>query len=147
MQEAIVLPEGDVTVAEWQPSVDIVESATAILILIDLPGFSAADLTVEVKGPLLLVSGTKPAVSPGGRIKFHCMERSQGRFSREIQLLWPVNSHLGTARLEGGLLTIEFPKIKDQRQAARRLRIDETPALDETGDRAQPDPGRSRGDA
>jgi HSP20 family molecular chaperone IbpA len=128
LQEAMGLPEGELEIGDWQPSVDIVDTGTSILILVELPGFSAADLKVEVKGPLLMLSGFKPAPPPGDdNIKYHCLERSQGRFGREIQLFWPVNSHLGTARLGNGLLTIEFPKIKDQRQAARRLQVEELP--------------------
>ncbi len=130
LQEAMGLPEGDVRVGEWQPAVDIVDLGPSILILVELPGFSAADLTVEVKGPLLVVSGLKLPPAAGDRVKFHCLERSQGRFSREIQLFWPVNSHLGTARLSGGVLTIEFPKIEDKRQAALRLPIEELPTDD-----------------
>jgi HSP20 family protein len=127
LQEAMGLPESEVEVGEWQPAVDIVETGASILILVEVPGFSAADLTVEVKGQLLVLSGLKPKPAPGENIKFHCLERSQGRFGREIQLFWPVNSHHGTARLAEGLLTIEFPKIADQRQAARRLPIEELP--------------------
>jgi HSP20 family protein len=125
LQEAMGLPEGEIEAGEWQPPIDIVDTGDSIQILVELPGFSAADLKVEVKGPLLLLSGLKPAPPPAAGIKFHCMERNQGRFGREIQLFWPVNSHLGTARLAEGLLIIEFPKIKDKRQAARRLRVEE----------------------
>jgi HSP20 family protein len=127
LQEAIGLPESEIKVGEWQPAVDIVETSAAVLILVELPGFTAADLTVEVKGPLLVLSGAKPSSALSDNIRFHCMERHQGRFGREIQLFWPVNSHLGTARLADGLLTIEFPKIKDKRQAARRLPVAERP--------------------
>jgi HSP20 family protein len=127
LQEAMGLPESEVEVGEWQPAVDIVETGESILILVEVPGFSAADLTVEVKGQLLVLSGLKPKPAPGENIKFHCLERSQGRFGREIQLFWPVNSHHGMARLAEGLLTIEFPKIADKRQAARRLPIEELP--------------------
>jgi HSP20 family protein len=130
LQEAMGLPEGEIEAGGWQPAVDIVETGTSILILVELPGFSAADLKVEVKGPLLMLSGVKPAPPPRDKIKFHCMERNQGRFGREIQLFWPVNSHLGTARLAEGLLTVEFPKIEDKRQAARRLRVEEPPERD-----------------
>ena len=131
LQEAMGLPESEVEVGEWQPAVDIVETDASILILVEVPGFSAADLTVEVKGQLLVLSGLKPKPAPGEDIKFHCLERSQGRFGREIQLFWPVNSHRGTARLAEGLLTIEFPKIADKRQAARRLEVEELPEGDQ----------------
>jgi HSP20 family protein len=125
LQEAMGLPESELAVGEWQPAVDIVETGESILILVEVPGFSAADLTVEVKGQLLMLSGLKPTPPSGEDIRFHCLERSQGRFGREIQLFWPVNSHLGAARLAEGLLTIEFPKIADKRQAARRLHVEE----------------------
>ena len=138
LQEAMGLPEGDVPVGEWQPAVDIVDLGPSILILVELPGFSAADLTVEVKGPLLVVSGVKPAPASGDQVKFHCLERTQGRFSREMQLFWPVNSHLGTARLAGGVLSIEFPKIEDKRQAALRLPIEEPAAGAEGAEGARP---------
>jgi HSP20 family protein len=131
LQEAMGLPESEVEVGEWQPAVDIVETDASILILVELPGFSAADVTVEVKGQLLVLSGLKPKPPPGESFKFHCLERSQGRFGREIQLFWPVNSHRGTARLTEGLLTIEFPKIADQRQAALRLQVEELPEGDQ----------------
>jgi len=53
------------------------------------------------------------------------MERGHGRFSREIHVFSPVNTHQGTARLADGLLTLEFPKIQDKRQEARVLHIQE----------------------
>ena len=41
LQEAMGLPESEVEVGEWQPAVDIVETDASILILVELPGFSA----------------------------------------------------------------------------------------------------------
>ena len=125
LQEAMGLPEGELEVGEWHPPIDIVDAGASILILVEVPGLAAADLKVEVKGQLLLLSGLRPPPPPGEKIKYHCLERDQGRFGREVQLLWPVNSHRGSARLAGGVLTIEFPKITDQRQAARRLQVEE----------------------
>lgn len=125
-QEAMQMGDGGLPMGEWHPNVDVVETSASILILAELPGFQAADLLVEVRGTCITLSGTKSTALPGAqRIKFHCMERGHGRFSREIQLFSPVNTHQGSARLENGLLTIEFPKIQDKRQEARRLHIEE----------------------
>jgi HSP20 family protein len=126
-KEALELDAGEVPVGGWQPAVDIVETAGSILILIELPGCSAADLKLEVKGPLLLLSGSRSMPRAESEVKFLRTERSPGRFSRELQLFWPVNSHKGTAKLADGLLTIEFPKIQDKRQAARTLHVEEQP--------------------
>jgi HSP20 family protein len=126
-QEALQLGESSAPIGEWHPCVDIVETQSAVMILVELPGLSAADLKIEVRGTRILLTGTKSTPLPGAqRVKFHCMERGHGRFSREIHLFSPVNTHQGAARLADGLLTIEFPKIQDKRQEARLLHIEET---------------------
>jgi HSP20 family protein len=124
LQEASQLGSGELPLSEWQPVVDIVESAESVLILAEAPGLAPSDLKVEVRGTQVTISGTKPAGLPDGqRLRFHCLERGHGRFVREVHVLVPVNTHRGTARLAGGLLTIELPKIEDQRLAARTLPI------------------------
>jgi HSP20 family protein len=124
LQEASQLGSGELPLSEWQPAVDIVESAESVLILVEAPGLLPSDLKVEVRGTQVTISGTKPASLPDGqRLRFHCLERGHGRFVRELHVLVPVNTHRGTARLAGGLLTIELPKIEDKRLAARTLPI------------------------
>lgn len=125
-QEAVQIGDSHLPVGEWQPSIDVVETPSAVVILAEVPGFRASDLTVEVRSTRVTLSGVKSTSLPSAqRIKFHCMERGHGRFLREIQVFSPVNTHQGSARLEDGLLTIEFPKIQDKRQEARVLHIEE----------------------
>jgi HSP20 family protein len=126
-QEALQIGESDLPLGEWQPAIDVVESPASILILAEIPGFAAADVRIEVRSTRVLISGTKSttALPDAQRLKFHCMERGHGRFSREIHVFSPVNTHQGTARLADGLLTLEFPKIQDKRQEARVLHIQE----------------------
>ena len=125
-QEAMQIGENDLPLGEWQPAIDVVETPAAVLILAELPGFAAADLRIEVRATRILISGTKSTALPEAqRIKFHCLERGHGRFSREIHVFSPVNTHKGTARLRDGLLTLEFPKIQEKRQEARLLHIEE----------------------
>lgn len=134
-QEAVQLGDTTMPVGEWQPHVDVVETPEAILILVELPGMSAADLKIEARGTLVHISGTKSTPLPGvQRIRFHCLERGHGRFVREIQLFSPVNTHNGTARLVDGLLTLSFPKVQEKRQTARVLHIEESAELGEPRD-------------
>jgi len=122
------LPAGD-----WLPPVDIIEVADTVVILVELPGIAASELRLEVKGSQVVLSGSKSTDStesasgerPAAPTRFHCLERSRGRFAREIQLTGAVNTHLGRARLADGLLTVEFPKIAEQRKSARTLPIEE----------------------
>ncbi|MFL6197305.1 MAG: Hsp20/alpha crystallin family protein [Thermoanaerobaculia bacterium] len=127
-QEASVqLGEGEVPFGEWQPSIDVVETPAVVQILAELPGFAASDLRIEVRGTRVTIAGTKstPLPQDAKRVRFHCLERGHGRFSREIHVLTPVNTHHGRAKLEDGLLTLEFPKIQDKRQEARVLHVEE----------------------
>ena len=125
-QEAVQIGDSHVPMGEWQPCIDIVETTSSVLILAEVPGFHAGDLTVEVRGTRITLGGVKTTPLPSAqRIKFHCMERGHGRFQRDIQIFAPVNTHQGTARLEDGLLAIEFPKIQDKRQEARVLHVEE----------------------
>jgi HSP20 family protein len=114
------LPSG-----EWLPSIDVVETAESIVILAELPGMAASDIRLEVKGSWILLSGSKPSLPPAVAARFLCMERSRGRFEREIQISAAVNTHQGRARLEDGLLVLELPKIAEQRASARLLAIEE----------------------
>ena len=123
-QEAMQIGENDVPLGEWQPPIDVVETPAVIQILAELPGFTTADLKIEVRGTRVVISGTKSTALPEAqRVRFHCLERGHGRFTREIHVLTPVNTHQGTARLQDGLLILEFPKIQDKRQEARVLHI------------------------
>ena len=125
-KEALSASQRDLPAGDWQPAIDVIETPDSILMLVEVPGLAADDLKVEVRGTQLVLSGTKSTPLPEAqRIKFQRVERGHGRFSREIQLFWPVNSHQGTAHLADGVLMLTFPKIQDKRQAARRLHIEE----------------------
>jgi len=129
-EEALELGADPAT--EWCPELDIVETALSILILVEVPGLAPADLTIEVSGQRVSIMGTKTTPLPSDRIRFERMERSHGRFRREVQLFVPVNGHQGTARLADGLLAIEFPKIQEKRLAARQVVIETASAASET---------------
>jgi HSP20 family protein len=127
-REALELAGEPKTGGRWQPALDILETSTSILLYFEVPGLTAEDLAVEVEGSQVRVSGRKTPRSPAGEgARFLCAERERGTFERRVQLFWPVNSHRGRARLAGGLLTLEFPKIEDKRQAGRRLEIEVEP--------------------
>ena len=93
---------------EWQPAIDVVETPAALLILAELPGFAAADLTVEVRGPQITLSGTKSTALPSRaqRIKFHCMERGHGRFSHALSSPPSSFLRLNSSRVPSCLTTM-----------------------------------------
>ena len=104
-----------------------------MLILAEVPGFTAADLKIEVRGTRMMISGTKSTALPEGPAASSSTAWSAGTAGSAARstIFSPVNTHQGTARLADGLLTLEFPKIQDKRQEARVLHIEEA---EETAD-------------
>lgn len=109
----------------WQPSVDVVETPETVQVLVEVPGLGAADLRVEVRGQEVTVSGKKEPPTPQAAARYHRMERGHGGFERPIDLPGPVNTHRGTARLAGGVLTVEFPRIGERREKRQIVVVDE----------------------
>ena len=108
-------PEG-ATPGEWCPSVDVFECHGSVVIVAEVPGLPADALRVVCRDRTLVISGERrERRSAGGVSAFLCMERPHGRFTRKIPFDVPVDIREAEARLEGGLLTVTVPRLKDRR--------------------------------
>jgi HSP20 family protein len=112
-------PESVPADAAWIPPTDAWETAEGFVVQIDLPGVDERDLTVQVEGDRLVVSGRRRSTGPPAR--FHCMERSSGAFSRAFVLPERVDATHVRTTLRDGLLRLELPKTR------RRGRGDKAP--------------------
>jgi len=103
-------------VGSWTPSVDICQSAGRILVLVELPGVDASEISLSYQGKSLWLRGMKRE-KPRSRklLCYYCLERRYGRFDRHIAVEGVVNPRQSRAHLENGILTIELPKLKDRR--------------------------------
>ncbi|HET9766863.1 MAG TPA: Hsp20/alpha crystallin family protein, partial [Thermoanaerobaculia bacterium] len=110
----------------WTPATDVVDLGHALLVQVEVAGADPADLRVEVDGTTLRVSGRRRLTFPKpGRIRFHCLERQEGSFERQVEIFEPVNFAKATARLERGLLCIELPRVEDRRRRHVELLVEE----------------------
>ncbi|MGD2115213.1 MAG: Hsp20/alpha crystallin family protein, partial [Acidobacteriota bacterium] len=123
--EALELIGDRADAAHWRPAIDVVETTETVQVLVEVPGIGQDDLRVEIEGTTLLVTGTKTPSSPGEQARYHRLERGRGGFERTVDLVGPVNTHEAVARLHGGLLTVELPKIREKRKRRRILVIEE----------------------
>ncbi len=115
---------GEVREDGWSPNIDVLESVDEVEIVAEVPGFQMDDLTLEVSGQKVILSGQKRTrYGDHDANTFDRLERAQGRFRRQIDLETPVNSSLADARLAGGLLRITFPRIEDKRRQVREMAI------------------------
>ena len=112
--------------AGWTPATDVVDLGHAILVQVEVAGVAPADLRVEVDGTTLRVHGRRRLSFPEpGRIRFHCLERQEGSFERQVEIYEPVNFAKASVRLERGLLCIELPRVEDRRRRHLELTVEE----------------------
>ncbi len=112
----------------WAPAIDVVDLGHALLVQVEVAGVAPADLRVEIEGTTVRVHGRRRLTFPKpGRIRFHCLERQEGSFVRQVDIFEPVNFARASARLERGLLCVELPRVEDRRRRHFDLTIEETP--------------------
>lgn len=118
------LPEDGIDQAgTWIPNADLLETEEAVLVFVELPGVSTADLTVSVHSGNIVIEGVK-ARAPESEESRQVSERSFGRFQRSVQLGVPVNTRQARAVLTAGLLKIRFPKVPNRRGEAVKIEVE-----------------------
>jgi HSP20 family protein len=125
LQEAAAVQSPSLAGA-WSPPVDLCETTEAIVIRIELPGVSAAQIKVTLIGNQLRICGEKKKRTARQRItSHHCSERAYGPFDRSVPIRWPIEVKRATAELAKGVLLIQLPKLKDRRTSGISIPITE----------------------
>ena len=108
----------------WNPSLDVIETAEAIVVLMEAPGLSERDISVHLSGRWLILEGEKPAMPQFQSPRFLCLERAYGKFYKAVPILVPFNSQEGRAALQNGLLRVSFPKVPERRKKTITLNVE-----------------------
>jgi HSP20 family protein len=77
-------PRATATRPAWEPPVDVMETETAILILIALPGVAPHQVEAVLEDGTLVVSGRRTLPRELQTATIHRLELPQGRFERRI---------------------------------------------------------------
>ena len=117
------VPGAALASGECRPSLDVVDTAAAVEIVMDVPGVPASALRVSVRQNTVLVVGAKVAPSTPGDARFHVAERSSGRFARGIRLSGSVDAGRARAFVEAGLLRVVLPRVENRRGQAIQIPV------------------------
>lgn len=98
------------TVAEWAPTVDIVEDEKNYVIKAELPEVKKEDVHVRVENGVLTITGERKAEKEEKGKKYHRVERSYGSFARSFALPENVDAEKVSASYKDGLLTVTVAK-------------------------------------
>ena len=113
--DATLPPEHRVYSGECHPALDVLETQSAIEVIVDVAGVSAQAIRILFRGDTLVIAGEK-APGPGTpQPTFHLVEREFGRFARAVRLTGAFDVSRASASLTSGELTIVLPRLADRR--------------------------------
>lgn len=83
-----------------------------VIVTAELPGVDPQKVEVSVVGDTLTISGAREGAALKAGETYHRQERSHGRFTRTLQLPFPVETDKVEARYEKGILRMTLPRAE-----------------------------------
>ena len=110
--------------AECRPPVDVLETASTLEIVVDLPGVAVESVRVAIRRSTLLIVGAKntPAADPDTR--YHLAERSYGRFARAVRLTGAIDPTGARATSSAGELRVILRRLEDRRGSMLQIPVE-----------------------
>jgi len=105
----------------WQPAIDVFETDTQVVVLVELAGLKEDEIEVVVHDGLLTVRGERKDIKQGIKRTYSQMEILWGPFERSITLPANVNVDQIKAFYEAGILEVVLPKQEEEKP--RRVNI------------------------
>ena len=109
------VPGAAAATGECRPALDVVDTATAVEVVMDVAGVPVQSIRVCVRRNTVLVVGAKIASTRPADARYHVAERSSGRFARAVRLTGAVDASRAKACVQAGLLRVVLPRIEDRR--------------------------------
>jgi HSP20 family protein len=97
------------TPATSAPPADVHETADAIRVLIDLPGYAADSINISFENELLSIEAERKRALDANKTML-VGERSFGKIRRTFGVKVPVDADAIAADYENGILTVTLPK-------------------------------------
>jgi len=120
MREMLTDPVGDISRSmplmnrQFLPDLEVCEKNDCYVICADVPGLTENDISVEVSGNRLIVSGKREEEERSEGDRYWAYERSFGSFTRSFMLPEGTQPDQIEARLEHGVLEVRIPKSKGE---------------------------------
>ncbi len=115
------LPDSGLDV--MSPQVDVSGDDKQYEVVVDVPGLSADDISVEVHGDTLTISGSKEDKNESKDKHFYRVERRYGAFRRTLSLPDDARADDIRASLKDGVLRLEIPRVEGQPSDVKRIAI------------------------
>lgn len=105
------------------PAINVAETPDAIEVTAELPGVDEKDISVDIDGGRLIISGEKRAEEKKEEKNWRVVESSYGSFQRVISLPFEPQSEACEAHFDKGVLRLKIAKPKNAPQQKSRIEI------------------------
>lgn len=96
----------------WQPAIDVYETDSELVVVVELAGVNEDDMEIVVDGDTFIIRGERRTTRVSSRCTYYQMEVSSGRFERTITLPLAVDPTKARASYQGGLVEVIIPKMR-----------------------------------
>lgn len=114
--------------SRWHPAMDVVERDDHYVLRADLPGVREEDISVELDGNVLTVSGRRESEHDEQREGYYRVERMTGQFTRSLTLPEGVDAEKIEASYERGVLEVRIPKPEQAKPRKVEITVGNRPA-------------------
>lgn len=104
------------------PPVDVIEDATGITLLADLPGVPKDKLSLQLEASSLTIEGEVDLNTPEGMESSHAEVRLP-RYRRVFTLSKELDSEKATAEFKNGVLKLRIPKAEHMQPRKIEIKV------------------------
>lgn len=101
--------------APLYPAMNIWSNEEGAIVTAELPGYKTDDLDIAIANETLTLSGSRQPENVDETAHFHRQERGFGKFSRTIQLPFPIHADKVEASYEKGILKVFLPRAESDK--------------------------------
>jgi HSP20 family protein len=108
-----------------KPAVEMIENDQAYKISVEVPGIDIDDIDLSIQQDMLVLKGEKREEHSESDRSHSSSERTYGCFERHITLPADADVESIKANAKNGVLTIDIPRDKENKQSARSIPIND----------------------
>jgi HSP20 family protein len=99
----------------------MLETPDSYILRAELPGVGIDNITVEVTGTRVDISGERPVEQDPPMAAYHAIERVHGIFRRSFELPGPVDLEKAKTKYRDGVLEVFLPKSEEEIERTIRV--------------------------
>lgn len=107
--------------SSFKPVIDVYETGSAIIVVMEIAGAERKDIDVTVEGRRLRIAGSRRVAAPIDAQRCHQMEIEFGPFERWVSFDFSPHPDAVEAVYQDGFLRITIPKRRDSGEHTVRI--------------------------